>query len=208
MKILNLYAGVGGNRMLWDKEHEVTAVEFNESIASCYKTLYPKDKVVIGDAHQFLLDHYHEFDFIWASPPCQSHSQVRYIAAQAYYDDNKSVKNFTKPIYPDVKLWQEIIFLQYHAKCDWVIENVKPYYKPFIQPSFTLGKHLYWSNKFVLSPKIEGFRGHRLNNEGLEKLKKIDLSNFKFEGIDKGQVLRNMVEPEDGLTVFELVTGK
>lgn len=204
MKILNLYAGVGGNRMLWGNEHEITAVEFNQSVADCYKALYPNDTVIVADAHQYLLEHYHEFDFIWASPPCQSHSKVRQVVAQAYYD-NLTNNNFTKPIYPDMKLWQEIIFLQYHAKCNWVIENVNPYYKPFLQPSFKLGKHLYWSNKFILSPKLEGYRGHCLTNQEIEKLKNIDLSCFKFDGIDKRQVLRNMVEPEDGLIVFNLI---
>lgn len=27
MKILNLYAGIGGNRKLWPDDHEITAVE-------------------------------------------------------------------------------------------------------------------------------------------------------------------------------------
>lgn len=73
MKILNLYAGVGGNRKLWGDEHEVTAVENEQYIADVYKELHPNDKVVVADAHQYLLDHYKEFDFIWASPPCPSH---------------------------------------------------------------------------------------------------------------------------------------
>ena len=60
MKILNLYAGIGGNRMLWSDEHEVTAVEYNENIAKVYKEQYPNDKVIIADAHQYLLDHYKE----------------------------------------------------------------------------------------------------------------------------------------------------
>lgn len=34
------------------------------------------------------------------------------------------------------------------------------------------------------------------------------MSKYKFEGIDKRQVLRNMVEPEDGLYVFQQITGK
>ena len=33
MKILNLYAGIGGNRRLWGDEHEITAVEHNKDIA-------------------------------------------------------------------------------------------------------------------------------------------------------------------------------
>lgn len=36
MKILNLYAGVGGNRRLWGDKHEITAVEWNKSVADCY----------------------------------------------------------------------------------------------------------------------------------------------------------------------------
>ena len=44
MKILNLYAGIGGNRKLWGDEHEVVAVENNEEIAEAYKTFYPKDQ--------------------------------------------------------------------------------------------------------------------------------------------------------------------
>ena len=74
MKILNLYAGIGGNRKLWGvKDHDVTAVEDNEFIAQAYGTFFPLDRLLIQDAHKYLLDHYKEFDFIWSSPPCQSH---------------------------------------------------------------------------------------------------------------------------------------
>ena len=38
MKILNLYAGIGGNRTLWGDKHEVTAVEINAEIAGIYKS--------------------------------------------------------------------------------------------------------------------------------------------------------------------------
>jgi DNA (cytosine-5)-methyltransferase 1 len=37
MKILNLYAGIGGNRKLWGNKHNITAVEFNNTIAEKYK---------------------------------------------------------------------------------------------------------------------------------------------------------------------------
>lgn len=210
MKILNLYAGVGGNRMYWGDNHEITAVEFNESVANAYKDLYPNDIVIIGDAHQYLLDHYHEFDFIWSSPPCQSHSAVRQCVAINYWYGGKDKPNMKGaiPLYPDMKLWQEIIFLKHYAKCDWVIENVIPYYKPFIQPSFTIGKHIYWSNKFIFDCGGDGYRGMGKgeNITTLSQHKNIDLSKYKFEGIDKRQVLRNMVEPKDGLYIFEQIT--
>lgn len=50
MKILNLYAGIGGNRKLWGNEHDITAVEMNESSAKIYQELFPKDKVIVGNA--------------------------------------------------------------------------------------------------------------------------------------------------------------
>jgi DNA (cytosine-5)-methyltransferase 1 len=43
MKILNLYAGIGGNRKLWTPngdEHEITAVENVKEIADIYKQFF------------------------------------------------------------------------------------------------------------------------------------------------------------------------
>lgn len=68
IKVLNLYAGIGGNRKLW-KNVEVTAVEINPEIAKIYKDFFPGDEVIIGDAHEYLLHNYDKFDFIWSSPP-------------------------------------------------------------------------------------------------------------------------------------------
>jgi site-specific DNA-cytosine methylase len=53
MKILNLYAGIGGNRKLWG-DVEVVAVENNEKIAQIYQDFFPGDKVILGDAHKYL----------------------------------------------------------------------------------------------------------------------------------------------------------
>jgi len=103
MKILNLYAGIGGNRKLWGEGHEITAIEFDENIAKIYKDLYPKDNVIVTDAHQFLLENFMNYDFIWASPPCQSHSSFRQNICVRFRG--------TEPVYPDMKLYQEIIFL-------------------------------------------------------------------------------------------------
>lgn len=72
MKILNLYAGIGGNRQFWGNEHKITAVELIPEIAEVYQRRFPND-IIIGDATKFLEKNYKEFDFIWASPPCQSH---------------------------------------------------------------------------------------------------------------------------------------
>ena len=74
MKILNLYAGIGGNRKLWGDEHEITAVEYDEATAEVYTQYFPNDNMIVTDAHEYLLNHYKEYDFIWSSPPCPTHS--------------------------------------------------------------------------------------------------------------------------------------
>ena len=116
-RILNLYAGIGGNRKLWNGNIKVTAVEHDPKIAKIYQDFFPNDKVIIGDAHQYLIDHYSDFDFIWASPPCPTHSGCNYFLVGA-----GTIR------YPDMSLYQEIIFLQHFFKGKYCIENVEPYY--------------------------------------------------------------------------------
>ena len=137
MKILNLYAGIGGNRKLWSNKHKITAVELNPQIAKIYQDFFPKDKVIVTDAHQYLLDHYKEFDFIWSSPPCPSHSKTNnFLNSQGIIR------------YPDMKLYEEIIFLKHWFKGKWVVENVISYYKPLIR-SQLIGRHYFWSNFII-----------------------------------------------------------
>ena len=190
MKILNLYAGIGGNRKLWDSKHEVTAVEINPKIAKIYQHFFPNDKVIVGDAHKYLLEHYHEFDFIWSSPPCPTHSKVRFAN-----------QNQNKPIYPCMTLWQEIIFLKHYFKGKWVVENVISFYEPLIKPQ-EIAQHYYWTNFIIPTIKKE-FRGMGRDEslEGHYKIKGFNLS--EFNGIDKMKTIRNCVEPKFGLHVFK-----
>ena len=141
MKILNLYSGIGGNRELWGKDHDITAVELDEKRASKYQSLFPKDKVIVADAHEYLLDHFREFDFIWTSPPCQTHSRANYFI-------NNGVAK--RPRYPKMELYQEIIFLKNFCKTLYCVENVVSYYKPMIKPQI-VGRHQLWAN-FKIPP--------------------------------------------------------
>lgn len=171
---------------------QVTAVEYNPDIAEVYKKLHPEDTVVVGDAHQYLLEHFKEFDFIWSSPPCQSHSSFRY---------NICVRlRGTKPAYPDFTLYEEIVFLQKHAECKWVVENVKPYYAPLIKPTVELQRHLFWSNFEIEDKefKTEKLRSAQISD--LQKLHDIDLTGVKLP--NKRQCLRNCVLPELGEHIF------
>lgn len=123
IKILNNYCGVGGNRKLWKGDIEVTAIEWNKDIAKIYGEFFPDDKVVVEDAHEYLLNHFMEFDFIWSSPPCPSHSRPRFA---------NQVQN--KPIFPSMKLYEEILFLEYYFKGKYCVENVVAFYEPLVKP--------------------------------------------------------------------------
>lgn len=194
MKILNLYAGIGGNRKLWGDEHEITAVEYNQDIADIYKDLFPNDTVIVEDAHQYLLDHYKEYDFIWSSPPCPSHSRIRLT--------HKTKP--TKPVYPDMKLYEEVIFLKHFFNGVWVVENVIPYYKPLVQPTATIDRHYIWSNKPIEPKQFE--RGYTVDLTRQVKSKETLTAAYDItlpEGTkDQRKLLRNAVDPKLGLYIF------
>jgi DNA (cytosine-5)-methyltransferase 1 len=188
MKILNLYAGIGGNRRSWGEEHEITAVELDEKIAAIYQDFWPNDKVIVGDAHKYLEEHFEEFDFIWSSPPCPSHSRVRFAN-----------QHQNKPVYPNMMLYEEILFLKYYFKDKWCVENVISFYEPLIIPQ-KLADHYFWTNFLIPSSQSFG-RDHGSGIEKLQKRKGFDLS--KYNGIDKIKTLRNCVEPEVGKQILD-----
>jgi len=203
MKILNLYSCLGGNRFKWDeinKNLEITAVEIDSEAARLYKQRFPKDNVIIDDAHNFLLENYKFFDFIWSSPPCPSHSRARFW---------RSKGNICKPVYPEMNLYQEIIFLNNYFKGKFCVENVIPFYEPLI-PAQKRGRHLYWTN-FVL-PNILSNRNDVAIKRGKNELKNLcEFHNFDFtkykgeQRIDK--MARNLVDFEAGKTILEIAIG-
>lgn len=193
MKILNLYAGIGGNRKLWPEEEiEVTAIENNKEIARAYGDFFPNDNVIIPDAHRYILKHYKEFDFIWSSVPCQSHTIMR---------KNVSVpRGQAKPIYPDMKLWQEIIFLKHYFQGKYVVENIRGYYEPLIKPQIS-GNHYFWSN-FHISKLKKVIRNVGFgNNKVYEEQTGFNLDGYKL-GKRKDQVYHNCVDSKLGLHIF------
>ncbi len=199
MKILNLYAGIGGNRKLWGDKHEVTAVEIDESISKVYQDFFPNDKVIIADAHEYLLEHFKEFDFIWSSPPCPSHSRTNtFLHAQGIIR------------YPDMKLYEEIIFLKNWFKGVFVVENVVSYYKPLIKPHL-VDRHYFWSN-FHITP-FETERSFNIANARVSSRKAIrdyEVALENYHGIylkkdikNRRLLLRNCVNPKVGLHIFK-----
>ena len=205
MKILNLYSCLGGNRYKWGDKHEITAVELDKELAKLYQERFPNDTVIVADAHQYLLDHYKEFDFIWSSPPCPTHSKVRVTQKN---------QDFYIPKYPDMKLYEEIIFLKQHFKGKYVVENVIPYYEPLI-PAQKRGRHLYWTN-FNLPYNIDRKEGKGImSGQTTDEVSK--LCNFhnidreflnKYKGEQsKTKIIRNLVDYEVGKTILDTAMG-
>ena len=201
-KILNLYACLGGNRYKWDEVHdnlEITAVELDPELAKLYQERFPNDTVIVADAHQYLLDHYKEFDFIWSSPPCPTHSRLK---------KSQTNNGNHKPEYPDMKLWQEILFLQHFFKGKYVVENVIPYYEPLFNPK-KRGRHFYWTNFNLPNSLNEKVPKSDWSSEGLKKLRKyheIDLTNYKGNQ-RKDKLTNNLVDYEAGKTILETALG-
>jgi DNA (cytosine-5)-methyltransferase 1 len=191
MKILNLYAGIGGNRKLWEGDIEVTAIENNPKIAEIYKELYPDDEVIVTDAHQYLLEHFTEFDFIWSSPPCPTHSRLNYPMFKK-----------GKYRYANMDLYQEIILLTWCFKGKFVVENVISYYHPLIKPQL-IGRHYYWSNFNIGKTKYK--INDDIANGTFEEMSKYhDINLDKFNIGNKRLLLRNCVNPQHGLHIFNM----
>ena len=193
MKILNLYAGIGGNRKLWGNKHNITAIEYFDDIANVYKDNFPDDLVITTDAHSYLREYFYKYDFIWSSPPYQTHSSFRQNICVRYRG--------TEPEYPDMRLYQEILFLQANFKGKWVVENVKPYYKPLIEPTAVLQRHYFWSNFPIKDKEFKKDKIRTAQIPQLQKLHGYDLSEYKLK--NKRQVLRNCVYPELGKHILD-----
>jgi DNA (cytosine-5)-methyltransferase 1 len=198
-KILNLYACLGGNRYKWDEvadNLEITSVELDPEAARLYKERFPKDEVIVADAHQYLLDHYKEFDFIWSSPPCPSHSRMRKT-------NTGEGERKMKATYPNMMLYEEIILLEHFFEGKFCVENVIPYYEPLITAQ-KRGRHLYWTN-FNLPNNLNERTANNFIYAKVSELSKFhdyDFTKYKGEQrIDK--MARNLVDYEAGKTILE-----
>jgi len=197
MKVLNLYAGIGGNRKLWG-DHDITAVEIDPDIAEIYSEFYSDDTVIVADAHEYLLNHYSEFDFIWSSPPCPTHSTI-----------STGLKGWGIVRYPDMKLYQEIILLKHFFDGRYVVENVVSYYIPLILPE-KLCRHYFWANFNIRHTKLKdpthGFVGQQKGTIGAYQ-SALDINLSKFSIRNKRKLLRNCVLPELGKHIFDCAMG-
>jgi len=191
MKILNLFAGIGGNRKLWTGD--ITAVEIDLEIALIYQKYFPHDSIFIQDALIFVQEiDLEKYDFIWASPSCISHTMLQ--MTRGY-----NIPDLTS-------LYGLIMFFRFklqNSNIKWVVENVRPWYKPLIQPSFSLDRHYYWSNFQVPFKKV--LFENKWNNMSINQL--CELLGYNKEDFDNTlhdrQLLRNCVYPETSKYILD-----
>jgi len=196
-RVLNLYAGIGGNRKKWENV-EVTSVENTQKIADVYKKLHPNDNVIVADAYEYLKDNFEKFDFIWVSPPCQKHSKMMKATRHKVAD------------YPDFKLYEVIVFLTHFFKGKWVVENVVPYYEPLIKPTARIGRHLFWANFPINAEEVKQPKGFIQKSNLKGKKEMMDWLGLHFDEVIyyknnhcPVQILRNCVHPDLGVAVFQ-----
>jgi len=195
IKVLNAYAGMGGNRKLLPNDKiDVVAVEKNQAIADLYKKYHPQDKIIVADAHEYILKNYKNFDFIWSSVPCPSHSRARYWSSKG---------GLLEPIYPDMSLWQEILFLSSFCDTKFVVENVESYYPKILNPT-KCGNHYFWANFKILPFRDIARKTDIITTKTTHYGYNLEGENIK----DKVKILRNLVNPKLGLHIFECAFKK
>lgn len=163
----------------------------------------------MADAHQYLLEHFKEFEFIWASPPCPSHSMFR---------KNFSCNVGAEPIYPDMKLYEEILLLKHYFEGQYCVENVISFYEPLVKPQL-LQRHYFWTNFPITGFEVayKKFPKDTINLTGgqnedadiqIKRLQEKHNMNLDKYTIDKRTALRNCVSPEVGLFILEQALKK
>jgi len=109
LRILDLFCGVGGvvrgfHKYLQEQgvEYEYYAVDTDRRILIAHELLNPNSITVCRDAYGFTDEELKGYDFIWASPPCETHSHLNFYN----WNDPKKFKE------PDMRLYELILRLQ------------------------------------------------------------------------------------------------
>lgn len=155
IKILDLFCGLGGVARGFQTyliengiDFEYHAVDINPRILLAHKIINPYSLTIKRDAYSFTDEELKKYDFIWASPPCETHS----------------IAILWKKEKPDMRLY-ELISKLYNLGKPFIVENVKPYYNPPIKPTSKVCRHRLWSNLKItpINLRLQSF--HRVKDD-------------------------------------------
>lgn len=168
-------------------------------IAETYRDNFPDDTIIVKDVLSFVkTEDISIYDFIWTSPPCTTHTM--WTMTRGY-----NIPDLTS-------LYGLILFFGYILKdTNWIVENVRPWYTPLINPTFKLGRHYFWSNRKIpekdFKDENERYNIYRSSFGQLSKLYQLNVDRIKsLNKLDRRQIVRNIVSPEIGLYVFQKMT--
>lgn len=146
MRILDLYGGVGGTGIgihevcqeEFGLEYDYMIVENDEEVIKYHALNCPRSHIYKEDAINWL-DKLENFDFIWVSPPCKSHSM-----AMLFWSNTEKFRQIDKDLFKWIRKTRELKLPAI------VVENVVPYYGFKYKPTCMIGRHVFWANFPIL----------------------------------------------------------
>ena len=198
MRVLDLYAGLGGSdkgiRSVLEKkgiDYEYVAIEIDPKVAEAHRKNNPGSRVIVADALSWLPE-VKNFDFVWASPPCKTHSKWNMVWASRREKHPK----------PDPTLW--FLIREFRSLgINFVVENVDPYYKDPCKPTIKIGRHQFWTSfpikKFDFISREKPFPEMTIR----DWLQYHQLETVEGKAQDKRQALRNCTHYSIAAGIFE-----
>ena len=210
MRVLDLFAGTGSaTKAFEDEGHEIIKVELDE-----YFEAHERDILTL--TADYLTTKYGQFDFIWASPPCQKFSVA---SIGHYWTGGKGASIPKRPeVFEAIALVKHTINLMNDLKptYGWVMENPRgmlrkqdvvknlprytitycQYGDTRMKPTDVWGTIKNWTPRAMCSP---GANCHESSPAGTNATGTGKLRNAK---------LRSMIPYELGLELLKTIEGK